>query len=90
MGKMIVFLLSAILMSAAPSLALTVKVAVDATWPPMEYLDDSKRIVGCDIDFMRAVAREAGFEVTFENVAWRRHLRGPRGRSVRCGLLVRG
>jgi polar amino acid transport system substrate-binding protein len=70
MGKIISFLLLATFLAANPVPARTVKVAVDATWPPMEFLDDSKQLVGFDVDFMRAVARETGFEVTFENVAW--------------------
>jgi polar amino acid transport system substrate-binding protein len=53
---------------AAP--AKTVTVATDATWPPMEMVDASKQIVGYDIDYMNAVAKEAGFKVTFKNTAW--------------------
>ncbi|MEW5724944.1 MAG: basic amino acid ABC transporter substrate-binding protein [Thermodesulfobacteriota bacterium] len=44
--------------------------AVDATWPPMEYLDEKGRIVGFSIDYMTAAAREAGFKPVFQNVAW--------------------
>ena len=39
----------------------TVTIATDATWPPMEMVDKNKAIVGFDIDFMNAVAKEAGF-----------------------------
>ena len=45
-------------------------VATDATWPPMEYVDASKNIVGYDIDLMNAIAEAAGFEVEFRNTAW--------------------
>lgn len=45
-------------------------VATDATWPPMEMVDQNKNIVGYDIDFMNAVAKEAGFTVEFKNTAW--------------------
>ena len=45
-------------------------VATDATWPPMEYVDENKEMVGFDIDLMKAIAKEAGFEVEFKNVAW--------------------
>ena len=48
----------------------TVTVATDATWPPMEMVDASKQIVGFDIDYMNAVAKEAGFKVVFKNTAW--------------------
>jgi polar amino acid transport system substrate-binding protein len=48
----------------------TLTVATDATWPPMEMVDMNKNIVGFDIDFMKAVAKEAGIEVVFKNTAW--------------------
>ncbi len=48
----------------------TITVATDATWPPMEMVDTNKNIVGFDIDFMKAVAKEADFEVVFKNTAW--------------------
>lgn len=50
--------------------ARTVTVATDATWPPMEMVDAAKNIVGFDIDFLKAVAKEAGFNVVFKNTAW--------------------
>ncbi|MBW2596103.1 MAG: basic amino acid ABC transporter substrate-binding protein [Deltaproteobacteria bacterium] len=45
-------------------------VATDATWPPMEMVNADKDIVGFDIDFLSAVAKEAGFKVKFKNTAW--------------------
>ncbi len=46
-------------------------VATDATWPPMEYVDEnSKEIIGFDIDLMNAVADAGGFTVEFKNTAW--------------------
>ncbi len=48
----------------------TIVVATDATWPPMEMVDKDKNIIGYDIDFMNAVAKEAGFKVEFKNTAW--------------------
>jgi len=47
-----------------------VTVATDATWPPMEMVDQNKNIVGFDIDFLNAVAKEAGFTVKYQNTAW--------------------
>ena len=44
--------------------------ATDATWPPMEMVDENKNIVGFDIDFLNAVAKEAGFKVEFKSTAW--------------------
>ncbi|HVN71285.1 MAG TPA: basic amino acid ABC transporter substrate-binding protein [Desulfomonilia bacterium] len=48
----------------------TIVVATDATWPPMEILDANKNIIGFDIDFLNAVAKEGGFKVEFKNTAW--------------------
>ena len=48
----------------------TVVVATDATWPPMEFVNEQREIVGYDIDLMRAVAEHGGFEIEFRNVAW--------------------
>ena len=45
-------------------------IATDATWPPMEMVDESKAIVGFDIDLMNAAAKAGGFEVEFKNTAW--------------------
>ena len=49
---------------------LVVSVASDATWPPMEMVNENKNIVGFDIDFMNAVAKEGGFKVIIKNTAW--------------------
>jgi polar amino acid transport system substrate-binding protein len=51
--------------------AKKIVVATDATWAPMEFVDETtKEIVGFDIDFMKAVAEAGGFEVEFKNTAW--------------------
>jgi polar amino acid transport system substrate-binding protein len=47
-----------------------ISVAVDATWPPMEMIDDSKKLVGFDIDLMKAIAKTSGFQLEFKNTAW--------------------
>lgn len=52
---------------AAPK---SIKVATDATWPPMEMVDANKHIVGYDIDLLRAIAKEVGIAVEFKNTAW--------------------
>ncbi|CAG0967987.1 ABC transporter arginine-binding protein 1 [Geobacteraceae bacterium] len=55
------------LQAAAPR---SITVATDATWPPMEMVDASKKVVGFDIDFMNAIAKEAGLSVQYKNTAW--------------------
>jgi polar amino acid transport system substrate-binding protein len=56
--------------ASATGQTLTITVATDATWPPMEMVNANKDIVGFDIDFLNAVAKEAGFKVIFKNTAW--------------------
>ncbi|MCK9275736.1 MAG: basic amino acid ABC transporter substrate-binding protein [Syntrophales bacterium] len=56
--------------SYAAEKPIRITVATDATWPPMEMIDENKNIVGFDIDFMNAVASEAGLEVKYKNTAW--------------------
>lgn len=47
-----------------------VVVATDSTFPPMEFVDESKQIVGFDIDLFNAVAQAAGFTAEYKSVAW--------------------
>lgn len=57
--------------TATPKPKLKITVAMDATWPPFESVDEAtKEIVGFDVDLMKAIAEAAGFEVTFINVPW--------------------
>ena len=58
---------------AAPTSAPEMKpfiIATDAAFPPMEYVDESKAIVGFDIDMMNAIAAAMGFKVEYKNTAW--------------------
>jgi polar amino acid transport system substrate-binding protein len=66
----IVLVLAMGALSACQPASDTVVVATDATWPPMEYINEDREIVGYDIDLMRAIAERGGFEVEFKNVAW--------------------
>lgn len=42
----------------------------EATYAPMEYINESGEIVGIDIDFVNALAEEIGVEVEFQNIGW--------------------
>lgn len=57
---------------ALPLQAEEVKLVVahDGTWPPMEYVDSDHKLVGYSVDYIDAVAKEAGFKVEHRNVAW--------------------
>lgn len=59
-----------LLTGCAPKDKETVVVATDATRPPMEMVNEKKKIVGFDIDLMEAIAKKGGFEVEFKNTAW--------------------
>ncbi len=48
----------------------TLVFATDATWPPMEFVNADKNIVGYSIDFLTAAGKEAGFKPVFKNTAW--------------------
>ncbi len=47
-----------------------IRVAVDATWPPMEFVGSNRQITGFSIDYMKAVGRHGGFVPKFIPVAW--------------------
>lgn len=47
-----------------------ITLATDATWPPMEFLNDDKEIIGFDVDLINAAAEAGGFQVVLKNTAW--------------------
>lgn len=46
------------------------KVATDATYAPMEYMDEKGNIVGLDMDIVDEIAKAAGFKVEYINYGW--------------------
>jgi len=67
----ILLLASLVLAACGGGQTAKVSVAMDATWPPFESVDEtSKDIIGLDVDLMNAIAKEAGFEVEYSNVPW--------------------
>jgi polar amino acid transport system substrate-binding protein len=68
--KKAVFMMLMLVLFAQPSWARKIIIAQDATWPPMEFVNENKEIVGFDTDYMKAAAKEAGYEVELKNVAW--------------------
>jgi polar amino acid transport system substrate-binding protein len=48
-----------------------VRVATDALWKPFEYVDEqTKEIIGFDIDLFKAIAEEEGLKLEFINVGF--------------------
>jgi polar amino acid transport system substrate-binding protein len=45
-------------------------IASDCTWPPMEFINADKAIVGFDVDLVNEIAKAGGFEVEVRNTAW--------------------
>jgi polar amino acid transport system substrate-binding protein len=42
----------------------------DATWPPLEFVDEDGEIVGFEIDLIKAISDRSGVSMTVRNVAW--------------------
>ncbi|WP_304222087.1 basic amino acid ABC transporter substrate-binding protein [Gracilinema caldarium] len=53
-----------------PAERVKLVIASDATWPPMEFVDENKNIVGFAPEMMKAIAEAAGFDVEIRNTAW--------------------
>jgi polar amino acid transport system substrate-binding protein len=53
-----------------PATMTVLKVAIDDTYPPMEYVDANGETVGFDIDLAKALGEEMGVEVEFISTAW--------------------
>jgi polar amino acid transport system substrate-binding protein len=70
MFRKLTFLVLALLLFVKPVMAKEIVFAVDATWPPMEMVDENRQIVGYSIDYMTAAGKEAGFTPVFRNTAW--------------------
>lgn len=45
-------------------------VATDATWPPMEFMDNEKNIVGFDIDLIKEIGKAVGVNIEIKNTSW--------------------
>jgi polar amino acid transport system substrate-binding protein len=47
----------------------TLRIVTDATYAPFEYMDKGK-IVGFDVDIIKAIGKQAGYTVNVENIGW--------------------
>ncbi|MFH1090675.1 MAG: basic amino acid ABC transporter substrate-binding protein [Pseudomonadota bacterium] len=72
MLKKIMLMAMAVMLLAGSAWAAekTIVFATDATWPPMEFVDTNKQIVGFSIDYLTAAGKLAGFKPVFQNIAW--------------------
>ena len=44
--------------------------ATDSTWPPMEFINEERELVGFDIDLAKAIAKEENFKMRFISTGW--------------------
>jgi len=71
MRKIIVFILLALIgLTACKKDNKKIVVATDSTWPPMEYINEKKELVGFDIDFFNAIGKAVNKEIEFKSVGW--------------------
>lgn len=64
--------MAALCAMASPALAQKKKLVIgtDATWPPFEFVNADKQVVGFDVEYMQACAEAAGYEVEIVNAPW--------------------
>lgn len=56
--------------ATAPAAKTKLVIASDATWPPMEFVNESKEIVGFGPDMLMAISKATGVEIEIKNTAW--------------------
>jgi polar amino acid transport system substrate-binding protein len=64
------FIVMFVFLGSAAFAGKAMVVAVNASWPPMQMKDDKGNITGYEIDMIKAMAAEAGFQVKIVNVPW--------------------
>lgn len=55
------------LVPSAQAAGKTLVVGTNATFPPMQFVDKDKNITGYEMDLVRAVAKEAGYDISIKN-----------------------
>jgi len=67
----IITLIALSLLASCSQQSDALTVATDAAFPPFEIIDEeTKEIIGFDIDLMNAIAEKAGLDIVYKNVAW--------------------
>jgi len=56
--------------TAAAALPTTIRFAMEATYPPFEYMDASGQIKGIDVDIAKNLCAEMKVQCTFSNQPW--------------------
>ncbi len=48
----------------------TIVIATNPTWPPMQFIDMDKNIIGFEVDLLNAICDAANLKCTWKNAAW--------------------
>lgn len=71
--------------STATSSKKTLKILTYANWNPFEYLDKGK-LVGFDVDLVKALSEEAGYKYELKNVGWDEMFTQIKGNTADLGI----
>lgn len=64
------FLALSLLIGQASAADDAIVIATNPTWPPMQFMDMDKKIVGFEIDLLDAICEAANIKCTWKNAAW--------------------
>ncbi len=70
MKKSALVLIVLLCFSSSAFAGRSIVVAVPASIPPMAFVGDDGELAGYSVDYIKAVAKAAGFEVVLKNIAW--------------------
>jgi polar amino acid transport system substrate-binding protein len=63
--KKIIFILALLCLIFGTAEAKTLKVGTNATYPPFESFDKNGKIIGFDVDLMKAISKKTGYDFEF-------------------------
>ncbi|MEG0995790.1 MAG: transporter substrate-binding domain-containing protein, partial [Clostridia bacterium] len=89
MKKLVALLVALMVLTlsfAAVAEAEKLVVYTSADFPPFEYIDDNNAFAGFDIDMMSELAKVAGYEVEFVNIAFDSIIAGVQSGACNVGL----
>lgn len=64
------FLALSLIAGQAQAADETIVIATNPTWPPMQFIDMDKNIIGFEVDLLNAICDAANLKCTWKNAAW--------------------
>lgn len=64
------FLALSLIAGQAQAADETIVIATNPTWPPMQFIDMDKNIIGFEVDLLNAICEAANLKCTWKNAAW--------------------